>query len=116
MITDLRMNGRTGIDLLLEWRDVRCETPFILATAFGDIESAVRAMKLGAADYLTKPIDPTRLLNSIRDVLGKSRPATASAVVPAPGDRRSARSSASPARCGKCSTAFAARPRPTASC
>jgi DNA-binding NtrC family response regulator len=79
VISDLRMGRRTGIDLLMEWREVRPDTPFILATAFGDVDSAVRAMKLGAADYLTKPVDPSRLLGSVREVL--SKPAAA---VPAP--------------------------------
>src|SRR5262245_685972 len=74
VISDLRMGRRTGIDLLMEWREVRPDTPFILATAFGDVDSAVRAMKLGAADYLTKPVDPSRLLGSVREVLNK--PAT----------------------------------------
>jgi two-component system, NtrC family, response regulator HydG len=69
VISDLRMGRRSGIDLLMEWRDVRPETPFILATAFGDVDSAVRAMKLGASDYLTKPVDPSRLLDSVRQVL-----------------------------------------------
>lgn len=71
VISDLRMNGKTGIELLIDWREVRPQTPFILATAFGDIDSAVRAMKLGAADYLAKPIDPARLVESIRCVLEK---------------------------------------------
>ena len=66
VISDLRMSGKSGIDLLIDWREARPQTPFILATAFGDIDSAVRAMKLGAADYLAKPIDPARLLESIR--------------------------------------------------
>src|SRR5688572_14701979 len=69
VISDLRMGGRSGIDLLMQWREIRPETPFILATAFGDVDSAVRAMKLGALDYLTKPIDPNRLLAALRDVL-----------------------------------------------
>jgi DNA-binding NtrC family response regulator len=69
VISDLRMGRRSGIDLLMEWREVRQETPFILATAFGDVDSAVRAMKLGAADYLTKPVDPQRLLTIVRDTL-----------------------------------------------
>ena len=69
VISDLRMGRRSGIDLLMEWREVRHETPFILATAFGDVDSAVRAMKLGAADYLTKPVDPQRLLAIVRDAL-----------------------------------------------
>jgi DNA-binding NtrC family response regulator len=71
VISDLRMGRQSGIDLLMQWREVRKETPFILATAFGDVDSAVRAMKLGAADYLTKPIDPRKLLGTVGEVLGK---------------------------------------------
>jgi two-component system, NtrC family, response regulator HydG len=74
VISDLRMGRRSGIDLLMEWREARPETPFILATAFGDVDSAVRAMKLGASDYLTKPVDPSRLLGSVHDVLNRSAP------------------------------------------
>ena len=82
VISDLRMGGRSGIDLLMQWREIRPETPFILATAFGDVDSAVRAMKLGAADYLTKPVEPARLLGSIRNVL--DRPLPAETVSPPP--------------------------------
>jgi two-component system, NtrC family, response regulator HydG len=74
VISDLRMGRRSGIDLLMEWREVRPETPFILATAFGDVDSAVRAMKLGAADYLTKPVDPEQLLKIIRSTLQTPAP------------------------------------------
>jgi DNA-binding NtrC family response regulator len=74
VITDLRMGRQSGIDLLMRWREVHQETPFILATAFGDVDSAVRAMKLGASDYLTKPVDPERLLASVQNVLGKPAP------------------------------------------
>jgi two-component system, NtrC family, response regulator HydG len=84
VISDLRMGGRSGIDLLMQWREIRPETPFILATAFGDVDSAVRAMKLGAADYLTKPVEPAKLLGSIRNVLDRPLPAkTASPTPPA---------------------------------
>ncbi len=83
VISDLRMSGRNGIELLIDWREVRPETPFIFATAFGDIDSAVRAMKLGAADYLTKPVDPARLLESVHCVLDK-RPAVVPPVTPRP--------------------------------
>jgi DNA-binding NtrC family response regulator len=75
VISDLRMGRQSGIDLLMQWREIRPETPFILATAFGDVDSAVRAMKLGASDYLTKPVDPSRLLSSIRQVLISPPPA-----------------------------------------
>jgi two-component system, NtrC family, response regulator HydG len=80
VISDLRMGRQSGIDLLMQWREIRPETPFILATAFGDVDSAVRAMKLGASDYLTKPVDPSRLLDSIRQVL--SKPPTPTPAVP----------------------------------
>lgn len=75
VISDLRMGKRSGIDLLMRWREVHDHTPFILATAFGDVDSAVRAMKLGATDYLTKPIDPEHLLAIVKTAIG--RPAQA---------------------------------------
>src|SRR5205809_5983442 len=82
VISDLRMSGRSGIELLIDWREGRPETPFILATAFGDVDSAVRAMKLGASDYLTKPVDPSRLLGSVRDVLSKPAASVAPSAAP----------------------------------
>ena len=75
VITDLRMPQRSGLDLLMQWREVRPDTPFILATAYGDVDSAVRAMKLGASDYLTKPVEPQRLLQTVRQVLDRPPPA-----------------------------------------
>jgi two-component system, NtrC family, response regulator HydG len=83
VISDLRMGGATGIDLLMQWREIRPETPFILATAFGDVDSAVRAMKLGAIDYLTKPIDPNRLLGALREVLLRPKTPVSPAEFPA---------------------------------
>jgi DNA-binding NtrC family response regulator len=69
VISDLRMGGRSGIELLRDWRAVHLRTPFVLATAYGDVDSAVRCMKLGAYDYLTKPVDPDRLLAIVRRAL-----------------------------------------------
>ncbi len=62
VLSDLRMGETSGIDLLRFWKQKRPDTPFILITAHGDIESAVQAMKLGAADYVTKPVHPDELL------------------------------------------------------
>src|SRR6185295_10468672 len=84
VISDLRMGRRSGIDLLMEWREARPDTPFILATAFGDVDSAVRAMKLGASDYLTKPVDPSRLLASVQDVLSRPQQAASAPRAEAP--------------------------------
>lgn len=66
VISDMRMGPASGIDLLRLWRKRRPHTPFILATAYGDVDSAVTAMKLGAEDYLTKPVDPDALLRLVR--------------------------------------------------
>lgn len=57
VITDLRMPGISGVDLLKELQSKYPDTIVILATAFGTVESAVEAMKAGARDYITKPID-----------------------------------------------------------
>ena len=62
VISDLRMGEHTGIDLLRLWKKRRSNTPFVLITAHGEINSAVEAMKLGAEDYLTKPVNPDELL------------------------------------------------------
>jgi DNA-binding NtrC family response regulator len=55
IITDLKMKGLKGLDLLEEAEKVAPLTPVIIITAFGTIESAIQAMKMGAYDYITKP-------------------------------------------------------------
>jgi DNA-binding NtrC family response regulator len=57
VITDLRMPGSAGMELLRYVRDEHLETTVIMITAFGSVETAVEAMKSGAYDYITKPID-----------------------------------------------------------
>src|SRR5689334_14495838 len=57
VITDLKMPGESGMDVL---RNLRAEHPdivVVMVTAFGTIQTAVEAMKSGAYDYVTKPID-----------------------------------------------------------
>ena len=57
VLSDLKMPGGSGLDLLLGLRQLNPEIPVILMTAFATVQSAVAAMKQGAADYLTKPVD-----------------------------------------------------------
>jgi DNA-binding NtrC family response regulator len=57
VLTDLRMPDRGGLELLRELHALNPEIPVIVMTAYGTVASAVEAMKLGAADYLTKPVD-----------------------------------------------------------
>ncbi|HOD75974.1 MAG TPA: response regulator, partial [Syntrophorhabdaceae bacterium] len=57
ILTDLRMDGKNGLQLLEETKKVAPTTPVILITAFGSIDSAVQAMKMGAYDFITKSGD-----------------------------------------------------------
>ena len=57
LITDVRMSGMSGLDLLTKVRTVRPETDVLVITAFEDMQTAIAAMKAGAVDYLVKPLD-----------------------------------------------------------
>ena len=61
VISDIKMPGLSGLELLTRVREKHPDTLFILMTAYGTVESAVAAMKQGAYDYLSKPIDMKRL-------------------------------------------------------
>ncbi|HMI87468.1 MAG TPA: sigma-54 dependent transcriptional regulator [Polyangiaceae bacterium] len=65
VVTDLNMPEMDGIELLVKLREQDRDLPVILATAMDEVGSAVRAMRAGAADYLTKPIDFDALLLAI---------------------------------------------------
>jgi DNA-binding NtrC family response regulator len=71
VVSDLRMGSETGIDLLRRWREHHPLTPFIILTAYGAVDSAVTAMKLGASDFLTKPVDPEQLLSLVNNLLSQ---------------------------------------------
>lgn len=69
VITDLMMPGISGLELLKRIRADYPETIVILVTAFGSVESAVEAMKIGAYDFITKPINPDALILLINRAL-----------------------------------------------
>jgi DNA-binding NtrC family response regulator len=69
VVTDLRMVGTGGIEVLKAAKQHSSEPEVILLTAYGTVESAVEAMKLGAYDYLTKPVDPERLVHLVAKAL-----------------------------------------------
>jgi DNA-binding NtrC family response regulator len=70
VISDLKMPGLSGMDLLREGKKEKPETRWIIINAFGSIDSAVEAMKAGASDYLTKPLhNPGELRHVVRRVL-----------------------------------------------
>jgi two-component system, NtrC family, response regulator len=68
VITDLSMPGISGVDLLKDIRSDYPDTIVLLITAFGTVGTAVQAMKLGAYDYITKPVNP----DSLRMVVGRA--------------------------------------------
>jgi two-component system, LuxR family, response regulator FixJ len=66
VVSDIRMPGMSGLDLMHRLKERRSTAPLILITAVGDIEMAVSAIKNGAFDFIEKPFDESRLLASIR--------------------------------------------------
>lgn len=69
IITDVRMPGLSGIDLLKRLKERNINVPVIVITGHGDVPLAVEAMKFGAADFLEKPFDDEVLLASVRSAL-----------------------------------------------
>lgn len=69
VISDIRLPGISGLQLLQNLKERQLATPFILITAFGTVDQAVDALKQGADDFLTKPLDLDHLLVSIERVL-----------------------------------------------
>ena len=73
ILTDLKMPGMDGIQFMRELRTLDEDVPVIVLTAYGTVESAVDAMKLGALDYIAKPVDVDALHVLIRRALDLSR-------------------------------------------
>jgi FixJ family two-component response regulator len=73
VIADIRMQGMSGLELQTKLNTEGCRIPIIFITGRGDIPSAVNAMKEGASDFFTKPVDGTALLNSVERALQQDR-------------------------------------------
>ena len=69
VLCDIKMPKMDGIEVLKKANDEMLNIPFIMLTGHGNIETAVEAMKLGAYDFISKPPDLNRLLNSVRHAL-----------------------------------------------
>ena len=74
IITDVRMPGMGGMDLFTEVRTLRPDLPVIFLTAYGTIPDAVRAVKAGVVEYLTKPFDGRDLLVKVQELLRTRAP------------------------------------------
>ena len=75
VITDLKMPSSSGLDVLKHVREVSPNTLVIVTTAFGSVDSAIEALRLGAQDYIIKPIIFEELLNKVHHVMEYRRQA-----------------------------------------
>ena len=73
IVSDVRMPGMSGLDLVQHLGNRGSVCPIILITGHGDIDMAVSAVKAGAFDFIEKPFDESRLLASIRDAVDHGR-------------------------------------------
>lgn len=71
VLCDIKMPKFDGMEVLTEAKKIKPEIPFVMISGHGDLETAVNAMKLGAYDYISKPPDLNRLLNTVRNALDK---------------------------------------------
>ena len=73
VVTDLKLPGMSGLDVLKRVKAIDRDIQVIVATGHGSVDSAVAAMRDGAYHYVTKPINPTVLLKMVEDVVEKGR-------------------------------------------
>ena len=69
ILCDIKMPKKDGLEVLLETKELKPETRVVMISGHGDLDTAVQAMKLGAFDYISKPPDLNRLLNTVRNSL-----------------------------------------------
>lgn len=72
MFLDLNMPGLSGIDLLVQVRKQAPHMPVLILTAHAALESAIQAVRLGARDYLIKPVEPVLILTRVAEILAES--------------------------------------------
>ena len=81
LILDLRLGTESGLKLLADLRARGVDSSVLMMTAHGRVADAVEAMKLGAIDFLEKPLDPSRLRAAIVDIIERRRATAAKKLV-----------------------------------
>ena len=71
VLCDIKMPKMDGVEVLEATRKIKPEIPFVMISGHGDLDTAVNTMRLGAFDYISKPPDLNRLLNTVRNALDK---------------------------------------------
>ena len=73
VLCDIKMPKMDGIELLEAVKKIKPEIPMVMISGHGDMETAIHSMKLGAFDYISKPPDLNRLLNTVRNALDRKQ-------------------------------------------
>ncbi|WP_433833107.1 sigma-54-dependent transcriptional regulator [Flavobacterium anhuiense] len=73
VLCDIKMPKMDGVEVLEEAKKVKPEIPMVMISGHGDMETAIQTMRLGAFDYISKPPDLNRLLNTVRNALDKKQ-------------------------------------------
>jgi DNA-binding NtrC family response regulator len=73
VLCDIKMPKMDGVELLEEVKKIKPEIPMVMISGHGDMETAINAMRLGAFDYISKPPDLNRLLNTVRNALDRKQ-------------------------------------------
>ncbi|WP_338409626.1 sigma-54 dependent transcriptional regulator [uncultured Flavobacterium sp.] len=73
VLCDIKMPKMDGVEVLEAIKKIKPEIPMVMISGHGDLETAVTAMRLGAFDYISKPPDLNRLLNTVRNALDKKK-------------------------------------------
>jgi DNA-binding NtrC family response regulator len=81
VVTDLKMPGMTGLELIEKVRAIDDDLPIVMMTAFGAVDTAVQAIKAGAFDYITKPFEGDELIVSVKRAIEHARVVRENAVL-----------------------------------
>lgn len=73
VLCDIKMPKMDGVELLEAVKKIKPEIPMVMISGHGDMETAIQTMRLGAFDYISKPPDLNRLLNTVRNALDKKQ-------------------------------------------
>ena len=73
VLCDIKMPKMDGVDVLEAVKKIKPEIPMVMISGHGDMETAINTMRLGAFDYISKPPDLNRLLNTVRNALDKKQ-------------------------------------------
>jgi DNA-binding NtrC family response regulator len=76
LVLDVNLPGLSGLELQQQLADARVQVPIVFITGHGDIQTSVRAMKSGALEFLTKPLDADALLAAIRQAIARTSKGT----------------------------------------